>query len=72
MINTQARELLDLYISTAMTCEVERTRNDCIQKATGMLNYTLMCGDLKPEHHAAEMRMVDLARAQFSIPRKSE
>jgi hypothetical protein len=63
MIPTACRDLLDLCKHQAATSESTVLAQRNIERATGMLNYALLCKHLTTQEHANEMAWLELIKA---------
>ena len=64
MMPKACRDLLETTMDMARNTPYEELVKANLDRAQGMLNYALACGDLMPAHHATELVTIDLIRAQ--------
>lgn len=64
MIPKECRDLLDLYLDTARTTDVEASATASLDAAAGMLGYAIARGDLTPQEHSNEWTIIKLIRMQ--------
>ena len=64
MIPQECRDLLNLYLDTARTTDIEASATASLDAASGMLGYAITRGDLTPQEHSNEWVIIKLIRAQ--------
>ena len=63
-MNEQLRKAFEDALRNAVLLDDAKQAENLFGVATGILLALLLCGDIKPETHAAESTLIDLARAQ--------